>query len=108
LMVNIGEMATAVEEGLPIVLVLFNDAGYGVLRNIQTARYAGRHIGVDLRQPDFQALARAMGWRSWCAQDAPSFDAALADAFAARAPALVEIDMAAAGPIAYAGPPANR
>ncbi|HEY8691954.1 MAG TPA: thiamine pyrophosphate-dependent enzyme [Chloroflexota bacterium] len=105
LMVNAGEMATAVQEGLPIVLVLFNDAGYGVLRNIQTAHYGGRHIGVDLRQPNFQGLARSMGWQSWCVQEPAAFDQALAEAFAAQASALVEIDMTAIGPIVYAGPP---
>lgn len=108
LMVNVGEMMTAVEERLPIVLVLFNDGGYGVLRNIQAAHYAGRHIGVDLRQPDFQGLARAMGWRSWRVCDARDFEPALAAAFSTDAPALVEIDMAAIGPIAYAGPPTRH
>ena len=108
LMVNIGEMATAAEEALPLVLVLFNDAGYGVLRSIQTAHYAARHIGVDLRPPDFQTLARSMGWQASCVRESAAFDGALAEAFVSEVPALVEIDMTAIGPIDYAGPPARR
>jgi thiamine pyrophosphate-dependent acetolactate synthase large subunit-like protein len=35
-----------------------------VLRNIQNAHFEGRLIGVDLRSPDFVALARAFGFES--------------------------------------------
>ena len=108
LMVNVGEMATAVEQHLPIVLVLFNDGGYGVLRNIQAVQYGGRHIGVDLHQPDFQALARSMGWQAWRVDAAGVFDAALRQAFAAEGPSMVEVDVTAIGPINYGGPPARH
>jgi len=34
-LVNCGELATAVQENIPVVILLFNDGGYGVLRNIR-------------------------------------------------------------------------
>src|SRR5262249_28828905 len=37
LLVNIGELAAARQENAPIVMILFDDQGYGVLRNIQNA-----------------------------------------------------------------------
>jgi acetolactate synthase I/II/III large subunit len=108
LMVNIGELATAVQEGLAVVVVLFDDGGYGVLRNIQDATMDGRHIGVDLRSPDFVALAEAFG--AWAARvrTVGEFRPALEAAIEAKGPALVVVDMAAVGPpaVAYSGPPA--
>ena len=60
-MVNLGELATAVEEKADIVFVLMNDRGYGVIRNIQDAQYGGRRHYADLHTPDFGLLAAAFG-----------------------------------------------
>ncbi|MBV8086011.1 MAG: thiamine pyrophosphate-binding protein [Chloroflexi bacterium] len=108
LMVNLGEMATAAELGLPVVLVLFNDGGYGVLRNIQTAQYEGRHIGVDLQPPEFQQLAGSMGWRTWRVDRAEAFATAFDEALEDRGgPTMVEVDVTAIGPVSYGGPSAR-
>src|SRR5204863_8929277 len=61
LLVNIGELAVARQENAPIVLVLFDDQGYGVLRNIQNAHFEGRTIGVELKSRDCVGAARACG-----------------------------------------------
>jgi acetolactate synthase-1/2/3 large subunit len=109
MLVNVGEWATAVQENAAVVVVLFNDGGYGVLRNIQDATMAGRHIAVDLRAPDFVGLAEAFGARAWRVQAIEGFRPALEAALACGRPALVELDMAAIGPpaVAYGGPPAR-
>ena len=109
LLVNVGELATAVQENAAVVVVLFNDGGYGVLRNIQAARMAGRHIAVDLRAPDFVALAEAFGARAWRIQRIGDFRPRLEAALECGGPALVELDMAAIGPtaVAYGGPPST-
>src|SRR5439155_26408921 len=49
LLVNIGELAAARQENTPIIVILFDDGGYGVLRNIQNAHFDGKRIGVDLQ-----------------------------------------------------------
>src|SRR5205823_4227678 len=64
LLVNAGELAVARQENAPVVVILFDDGGYGVLRNIQNAHFEGRTIGVDLQTPDFVMLARAFGFSS--------------------------------------------
>jgi acetolactate synthase I/II/III large subunit len=109
MLVNVGEWATAVQENLAVVVVLFNDGGYGVLRNIQSRTMDGRHIGVDLRAPDFVGLAEAFGACARRVRTIGEFRPALEAALAAGGPALVEIDMAAIGPpaVAYGGPPAG-
>jgi len=60
---NNQELAVAVECQLPIVVLLFNNSGYGVLQPQQQLRY-GRSLGAELRNPDFVALARAYGAES--------------------------------------------
>ncbi|MHB8621535.1 MAG: thiamine pyrophosphate-binding protein [Chloroflexota bacterium] len=105
LLVNIGEMATAVQERAPVVLVLFNDAGYGVLRNIQDAHYAGRHIGVDLRQPDFQRVGEAFGWWTRKITRVAQFEPLFEQALELDQPALLEVDMTSIGHIPFRGLP---
>ena len=41
-LLNMGELATAVQERADMVIVLMNDKGYGVIKNIQDAQYGGR------------------------------------------------------------------
>jgi acetolactate synthase-1/2/3 large subunit len=61
LMLSIGELATAVQHNLPVIVCVFNDRGYGILRTIQSRMFDGRQTGVDLATPDFVAVARGMG-----------------------------------------------
>jgi thiamine pyrophosphate-dependent acetolactate synthase large subunit-like protein len=55
-----GELATIVQERIPVTIVLVDDGGYGMLRFDQ--RLAGEEpFGVDLLAPDFVALAGSFG-----------------------------------------------
>ena len=55
-----GELATVVQERIPLTIVLVEDGGYGMLRFDQVQ--AGEEpFGVDLVQPDFAALAASFG-----------------------------------------------
>ena len=44
----LSELATAVQERVHLVLIVMNDGGYGVIKNIQDAHYGGRHYYVDV------------------------------------------------------------
>src|SRR5262249_13672432 len=59
------ELATAVQEKLPVIVVLINDGSLTLIKAIQERRYEGRYIGVDLQNPDFGLLASAFGVRAW-------------------------------------------
>jgi acetolactate synthase-1/2/3 large subunit len=61
LVMTISEFATAVDIKAPLIVVVFDDAHYNALRIYQDGLYDGRLIGVKLNNPDFVALARAMG-----------------------------------------------
>src|SRR5581483_311343 len=107
-MVNLGELATAVQERLGIVLILFNDRGYGILRNVQERAWGERRLAVDLHTPDFTRLAADCGAWSRRVSDAADFRVALEAALDAGGPALLELDTVAIGPLAppYTGPAA--
>src|SRR5205085_3752655 len=83
------ELATAVQEKLPLVVVLINDGSLTLIKAIQQRRYEGRFLGVDLVNPDFQLFARAFGVRSWQADSDSEFEAALGAAVSLGEPALI-------------------
>ncbi len=107
LMLSLGELATAVQERANLVLILMNDRGYGVIRNIQDAHYGGRRRYVDLHTPDFAGLCRALSVPYWKVDRSDRFGESFDAAVAVPGPALVEVDMKALGPFArpFAGPP---
>jgi acetolactate synthase-1/2/3 large subunit len=111
LALNLGELATAVQEHTRLMLLVMNDGGYGILRNLQDADHGGRRFYADLHTPRFDALAAAMGCGHRRITTLHDLPAQLADAAADPAPAmLVEFDMAAIGPYArpFTGPPLAR
>ncbi|MGO4889404.1 thiamine pyrophosphate-binding protein [Anaerobacillus sp. MEB173] len=105
-MVNVGEMAVAAQENLPLIVVLFDDAGYGVLRNIQDAAY-GRQVAVDLLSPDFVLLAKSMGFEASRIGSPDEFTAELEKAIENEKPTMIVVDMESVGPMAkpFGGPP---
>ncbi|QVL36219.1 thiamine pyrophosphate-binding protein [Aminirod propionatiphilus] len=55
------ELALAVESRLPLVIVIWNDGGFGEIRRNEELRHRGRTLAVDQSLPDLPALARAYG-----------------------------------------------
>lgn len=55
-----GELATVAQKQLPVVCVIVDDGGYGMLRFDQDHAGSPRY-GVDLTTPDFVALAHSFG-----------------------------------------------
>jgi acetolactate synthase-1/2/3 large subunit len=108
-MLHVGELATAVQHDLPVVICLFNDRGYGVLRDIEARQFDGRNFGVELTTPDFPALAASMGVRAARAADPAEFESAFREAIESGRPALIDIDLLALSPLHLYGPrPAGR
>ena len=59
IMFALGELATLVQERLPVTVLVVDDAGYGMLRFDQ--RHAPGGGGADLVVPDFARLAESFG-----------------------------------------------
>jgi acetolactate synthase-1/2/3 large subunit len=110
LQLSFGEFVTLVQEDADVLVIVMNDGGYGVIRNIQDDKFGGRHYLANLHTPDFQAFAASIGLPSVRAGDIGSFQAALATLGNRKGPALLEVDMVAFGPYAsaFAGPPVRE
>jgi thiamine pyrophosphate-dependent acetolactate synthase large subunit-like protein len=89
-MFTIQDLMTAVQEDVPAVVLVFNDEGYGVERRHQDHLY-GRRSGVDVRPPDFVALAHAFGARGIRVADLSRVGETLASVLDADGPTLIEI-----------------
>ena len=88
---NLQELATAVQYGINIVAVVFNDNAYGNVLRAQMEEFDGRVIGTELHNPDFVKLAEAYGARGVLAEDASQLEVAVGEAVAADAPTLIEV-----------------
>lgn len=88
---NLQELATAVQYGINVVAIVFNDNAYGNVWRAQMEEFDGRVIGTELHNPDFVKLAGAYGARGVLAEDASQLEAAVGEAVAANAPTLIEV-----------------
>ena len=102
-MLHVGELVTAVQHELPVVICLFNDRGYGVLRGIQARQFDGRQTGVDLVTPDFPALAASMDVPAARVSDPAQFESRFREAIGSGRPALLDIDLLALSPLRMPG-----
>jgi acetolactate synthase I/II/III large subunit len=85
------EMATAVEVGVSIVVLLWSNGGYG---EIKKSMLAGGVLpqGVDLHRPDFIKIAQGFGWEGRRVKALEDLDALLRAAAISPLPTLLEID----------------
>jgi acetolactate synthase-1/2/3 large subunit len=106
LMLNPGEFATAVQEKANFILLLMNDRGYGVIKNIQTARYGARYCYVDLHTPDFESYCASLSVPYLRVEDLKQTASALARAKQLTGPVVVEFVLEKIGYYsnAFAGP----
>lgn len=91
---GVQELATAVQYGIGLVTVVFNNEAYGNVRRDQEQRYGNRLIGADLANPDFPAMAKAFGLDGASVSSPAELRPVLASAIAKGAPALIEVKVA--------------
>lgn len=83
------EFATAVQYGLPLIVVLLDNAMYGTIRMHQEREYPGRISATELKNPDFKAYAQAFGGHGERVERTEDFAPALARARASNLPAIL-------------------
>ncbi|GKS97772.1 thiamine pyrophosphate-binding protein [Acidovorax sp. SUPP3434] len=83
------EFATAVQYGLPIIVVLLDNAMYGTIRMHQEREYPGRVSATQLKNPDFKAYAAAFGGHGERVETTAEFAPALARARASGLPCVL-------------------
>ncbi|WP_233272802.1 thiamine pyrophosphate-binding protein [Paraburkholderia acidisoli] len=85
------ELATAVEYGARLIVLVVNNGMYGTIRMHQEREYPGRVSGTRLRGPDYVALAKAFGAHAERVTSAEAFPAAFERAREAGGVALIEL-----------------
>ena len=105
----LGELITAAEQNINASMILMNDCGYGVIRNIQDTQYGGRQFYSHIFTPDFAHIAQAVGVPHFISDSVKKFRADLQRSFSGDGFSIVEVDMNSIGAFArkFAGPPHN-
>ena len=88
---NSQELATAVQYGINVVVIVFNDNAYGNVLRAQIEQFDGHVLGTELYNPDFVKLAEAYGVQGVRAHDARELESALREAVAADALRVIEV-----------------
>lgn len=98
LQLSIGELSACAEHQIPVIVLVFNDSGYNILRIIQDS-VLGRKHGTELPTIDFVKVAEGMGVDAERVDGLEEFEPALARALERQGPSLLDIDMNVLAPI---------
>ena len=85
------ELATAVQQGVPLPVVLCNDNAYTAIKRAQDRECDGRNIAVELANPDFVMFAQSFGMQGVRVTDGQAFGEVLEEALQADGPTLIEV-----------------
>ncbi|TDU00523.1 MULTISPECIES: thiamine pyrophosphate-binding protein [Azorhizobium] len=88
-LMNGQEFATAVQYGIPLIVVVVDNGMYGTIRMHQEREYPGRISATKLKNPDFAAYARAFGGHGETVERTEDFAPAFARAQASGLPAIL-------------------
>jgi acetolactate synthase-1/2/3 large subunit len=90
-MYNVQELATAVQNQIPVVTLLFNDGAFGNVQRDQKHRYGGRVIATELYNPDFVKMAESYGAQAFRAHTLAEIRQAIRAGFDVNVPTIIEI-----------------
>lgn len=86
------ELATAVEEDIPVFVCLLNNGRLGMIKQLQNMFYGGRMTAMDLgSSPDFVKLAEAFGVRAARVKDPKDLESVIEEGMASDRPFLADI-----------------
>jgi acetolactate synthase-1/2/3 large subunit len=88
-LMNGQEFATAVQYGIPVIVVVLDNSMYGTIRMHQERDYPGRISATKLKNPDFAAYARAFGGHGERVERTEEFKPAFERALASGQPAII-------------------
>lgn len=88
------ELATMVQEGIPVKVAVFNNGYLGMVRQWQQFFHGRRYSATPIWSPDYVKLAEAYGIAGWRVERPEEIAPAVAGALATEGPALVEFVIA--------------
>ena len=86
----LGDVITAVSHDLPVKLVVFDNGSLGMVR-LEMEQVGLPAYGTDLANPDFAAVAEAVGMRGIRVEDPHEVDAAVREGMAHDGPVLLDV-----------------
>ena len=95
-LMNVQDLETMVRRKLPVVIMVWVDGEYGLIKWKQQNHFDGRHSELSFGNPDFEMLAKSFGMWGKLLTDAGQLPSALDEALAQEGPALLAV------PIDYA------
>lgn len=87
---SIGELSAAVELEIPLIVLLWNNDGYGEIKNYMVSRQI-RPIGVDIYTPDFQTIGKGFGCEVRRPKSYDELSTELKAAAARKRPTIIEL-----------------
>jgi acetolactate synthase-1/2/3 large subunit len=87
---NMQEIATMVQEGIPVKMAIFNNGYLGMVRQWQQFFHGRRYSATPIWSPDYVRLAEAYGIPGWRVETAAEVEQAVQTALDRPGPALVE------------------
>ena len=92
ILMNIQELMTTFESGLPVVNIVLNNRFLGMVRQWQTFFYGERYSSTDLSlEPDFVKIAQGFGGIGYVCATKEEFNAALKDAIKSGKTAIIDV-----------------
>jgi acetolactate synthase-1/2/3 large subunit len=85
------ELASAVQQDIGVITVVFNNSSYGNVRRDQQLRFDNRIIGADLENPDMVKLAESFGADGYRVDSPESLEPVLARAIDNDRPAVIDV-----------------
>lgn len=101
-MFNIQELETAARLNLPIIIVIGNNSGWGMIKSAQKNNLKKRYCDVDFPYTDYATMAKGFGCYSEKITKPEDIKPALARAIESKKPAVLDVD------IAFETPPAMK
>ncbi len=90
-MFAVQELATAVQEKIGVIALVFNNSAYGNVRRDQKQLFNDRTNAVELQNPDFMMLAQSFGAKGYRVSSPEELRPVLGEAIAKDLPALIEV-----------------
>lgn len=94
LTMSLGELSTAVDKGLAVKVVVFNNRSLSMEKNRMIMAGLSQ-IGTNLNNPDFYKVAQACNWEGYRVTDVNELDKTISLAFKSNRPSLVEVEVSA-------------
>jgi len=91
-MMTVQEMATIVEENIPVKIVIMNNSALGMIRQWQNMLYKSNYVAAHFhKNPDFVKLAEAFGMPAWRAKSPVDLASAYRAAAEHDGPCLIDV-----------------